>query len=328
MEGATITRPASLRIGEAAAAAAEQAVPITPTTRPSPITVPAAAAPPAALHSESRPAPHAHSMSLDRPIVGNCQRHAPLVRHTQFARTRQRPSARIWISSPPPTTTVPRAGDSKSAGTHAPARISSASRLNQCKTAGRKPRFVVIVSCSLVWLAVAPSWTVATTVWRRTVFNPLSLRHMRTSRLRAATSSIERLVHSGFTLISRNASKNPPICSVRIRDDISRRIECSFFLRGGYHERLGGRHRPDAFIIDIFCADCQQYLETELCPTGSIEAAVRTGQGELGNKIGYCDGLCQLGRFGQGWLQFGFPISRIDRSKSVWDGGKAAGNPC
>ena len=90
---------------------------------------------------------------------------------------------------------------------------------------------------------------------------------------------------------SAGTRQKNPICSVRIRDDISRRIECSFFLRGGYHERLGGRHRPDAFIIDIFCADCQQYLETELFPTGSIEAAVRTVQGELGNKRGYCDGL-------------------------------------
>ena len=57
VEGATITRPASLRIGEAAAAATEQAVPMTPTTRRSPVTVCAAAAPPCVLHSESRPAP-------------------------------------------------------------------------------------------------------------------------------------------------------------------------------------------------------------------------------------------------------------------------------
>ena len=52
-----MTRPALLRMGEAAAAATEQDVPMTPTTRRSPITVLAAAAPPCAVQSVSRPAP-------------------------------------------------------------------------------------------------------------------------------------------------------------------------------------------------------------------------------------------------------------------------------
>ena len=57
MEGETITRPAALRIGEAALAATEQDVPMTPATRGSLTTISAAASPPAAVHWESMPAP-------------------------------------------------------------------------------------------------------------------------------------------------------------------------------------------------------------------------------------------------------------------------------
>ena len=76
------------------------------------------------------------------------------------------------------------------------------------------------------------------------------------------------------------------------------------FTKGDYRERLGGRHRPDVFIIDIFCtdcqqADCQQHVETGHFPTGSIETAIRTGQGELGDKRGYCDGICQRAALGK-----------------------------
>ena len=61
------TNPASLSIGEAFTAAAEHEVPITPTTRPSPNTVCAAAAPPSGVHSESRPAPIVTSCPLIGP---------------------------------------------------------------------------------------------------------------------------------------------------------------------------------------------------------------------------------------------------------------------
>ena len=66
LEEEIITRPASLRIGEAAVAATEQDVPMTPTTRGSPVTVSAAARPPSSVQSESRPAP----ISTSCPLIG------------------------------------------------------------------------------------------------------------------------------------------------------------------------------------------------------------------------------------------------------------------
>ena len=70
-------------------AAAEHDVPMTPTTRASPTTVAAAAAPPSALQSESSPAP-GDVVPLDWAVVGHSQRHAPLAGDTQVAGARQR----------------------------------------------------------------------------------------------------------------------------------------------------------------------------------------------------------------------------------------------
>ena len=65
LDGEIITMPAALMSGEAAAAAAEQEVPMMPITWSSAAMVWAAAWPPSAEHRSSRPAP----MSTSKPRI-------------------------------------------------------------------------------------------------------------------------------------------------------------------------------------------------------------------------------------------------------------------
>ena len=114
LDGEIITMPASLINGEAAAAAPEQLVPITPTTSSSATIICAAAAPPSAEQRSSSPVPTFTRNPLIFP------KSPPLVVPdipvtTRTARSFGRPrkatspeiafSERIWMSSPGSTRT-------------------------------------------------------------------------------------------------------------------------------------------------------------------------------------------------------------------------------
>ena len=107
-DGLIITIPASLIRGEAAVAAPEQEVPITPTTCSSATMVCAAACPPSAEQRSSRPVP---MVTLNPWISPKSARACSTPRWFGIPRNATSPviafSERIWISSPASTVTTP-----------------------------------------------------------------------------------------------------------------------------------------------------------------------------------------------------------------------------